>query len=296
MQQPYGIIPAMVTPMNNDETINEEQLRFQVNRMIEAKVHGLFCLGTNGEFYALSTEEKIDVIRIVVDENKGRLPIYAGTGCITTNETIYLSQKAQELGIDAISVITPYFVSASQEELSKHYEKIAHSVNIPLVLYNIPARTGNNIAPKTAAYLSKISNIVGIKDSSGNFENILNYLYYTDTDFTVLCGTDSLILWTLMAGGKGAITGIANIVPETMVKIYESWKAGDMVKARKAQDSIQPIRQCISMGNPNSIVKRAVNILGYPVGPAREPVAANEKNIDEAIKNALKKYFDLMEE
>jgi len=291
MYRPEGILAAMATPMTEDEKINEKELRNQVNRMIKAGVHGLFCLGTNGEFYALSMEEKLEVIRIVVDENKGRLPVCAGTGCITTAETIYLSRKAQELGVDAVSIISPYFVAVSQDELYNHYKEIAESIDIPIILYNIPMRTGVNFDYKTVARLSKIPNIVGIKDSSGNFDNILRYIESTNKDeFIVLSGNDSLILWTLMAGGTGGISGIANLFPELVASIYELWKAGKFDEARKAQDRLRPIRDTLKLGNPNSVVKRAMNLLGYPVGPARKPVSGDPEKLDPALKEAIKLY------
>jgi 4-hydroxy-tetrahydrodipicolinate synthase len=290
MYEPTGIIVAMVTPMTPDEEINEKELRRQVNRMIDADVHGLFCLGTNGEFYALSMEEKLEVIRIVLDENKGRLPVCAGTGCITTKDTIYLSQKAQELGVDALSIITPYFVSISQEELFNHYKQIAGAIDIPIIIYNIPARTGIHIDSRTVAKLSLIPNIIGIKDSSGNFNNILRYIEETGEHFKVLSGNDSLILWTLIAGGSGAISGIANLFPERLSSIYGLWRQGNIEKAKKVQHSIRPIRDTLKLANPNSVVKRAMNLLGYEVGPARSPVSGIDEKLDEELNKVLALY------
>ncbi len=290
MYRPYGVLPALATPMTEDEKINEKELRNQVNRMIAAGVHGIFCLGTNGEFYALTMEEKKEVIRIVLDENRGRLPICAGTGCITTRETIELTQKAKDLGVDAVSIITPYFVAVSQEELYDHYRIIARSVDVPIILYNIPSRTGVSLSCDTVYKLSQISNIIGIKDSSGNFDNILGYIEQTDEDFAVISGTDSLILWTLMAGGKAGVSGLANIIPERIAAIYELWKKGDQKGAEKAQSSIRPLRDCLSFGNPNSVVKRAMNLMGYPVGPARGPVPGTDGRNDEEILRVVKLY------
>lgn len=292
MFKPEGIIAALVTPITMDEQINETELRNQVNRQIEAGVHGLFCLGTNGENYILSQAEKLEIIRIVVDENKGRLPVYAGTGCVGTKETIELSQKAKELGVDALSVITPYFAAISQDELYTHFKAVAEAVDLPVVLYNIPARTGNNLDYTTVARLAEIPNIVAVKDSSGNFDNILRYLEATDpASFAVLSGNDSLILWTLLAGGTGGISGIANLFPVTMVKIYELWKQGDFVTAKAVQDSIRPIRDCLKLGNPNSVVKKAVNLLGYPAGPCKKPFDQLSDKAVLEIKRTLDTYY-----
>ena len=142
MFKPKGIITPIVTPMTEDEKINEGELRTQVNRLIACGINGIFALGTNGEVYALTTEEKLEIIRIVVDETKGRVPVYAGTGCISTRETIWMSRQAQKLGVDVLSIISPYFVAVSQDDIYRHYSAIAEAVDLPIVLYNIPARTG----------------------------------------------------------------------------------------------------------------------------------------------------------
>ena len=270
-----GIIPPILTPMNEDESINEKELRHQVNRMIEAGVHGIFAFGTNGESYALTPDEKVRVLEIVVEETKHRVPVYAGTGCVTTAETVKMSKKAEEIGADVLSIIVPWFAAASQDELYDHYRAVAEAVNLPIVLYNIPARTGNALAPATVARLAKdIPNIMGAKDSSGNFDNMKQYIELTanlDKDFAVLSGNDSLILPALVFGGKGGIAGCANVFPRTMVEIYEAFIAGDMERAKKVQDSIRVFRNCFKFGNPNTIVKLAAGLLGDPVGPCRKP-------------------------
>lgn len=166
-----GIIAAMVTSMHEDESLNEAEIRRQVNRQIAAGVDAVFCLGTNGEFYIQSEEEKLKVISIVVDEAAGRVPVYAGTGCPGTKATIELSLKAKALGVDVLSIISPYFAAISQKEIYNHYKAVAEAVDLPIVMYNMPARTGNNIDPATAAELAKIPNIAGIKDSSSNWED-----------------------------------------------------------------------------------------------------------------------------
>ncbi len=284
-----GIIPPIVTPMNEDESINGQELRNQVNRQIKGGVHGLFPFGTNGEGYILNEKEKEEVLSIVIDETKGRVPVYAGTGCISTKDTIRQSQMAKSLGADVLSIITPSFAAASQNELYDHYKAVAEAVDMPIVLYNIPARTGNALAPATVARLSKIENIVGAKDSSGNFDNMLQYIEQTreSGDFAVLSGNDSLILWNLLAGGTGGIAGCANVFPEVMASIYNYFVAGDLENARKAQDSIRSFRGCFKYGNPNTIVKTAVNLLGYPVGKCRAPFNQVPEEGIEALKKVL---------
>ena len=288
MKSIKGIIVPILTPMHGDESINEEELRHQIERLIAAGVHGIFPFGTNGEGYILSEAEKVRILEICVEQVHHRVPVYAGTGCISTRDTIRLSQKARDIGADVLSVITPSFAVASQHELYDHFRAVAESADLPLLLYNIPARTGNAIAPVTVKRLSQIDNIVGIKDSSGNFDMILQYIESTrGTDFTVLSGNDSLILWTLLAGGSGAISGCANVFPENMVAIYEHFTAGDMAAARAAQDVIRPFRNCFQLGNPNTITKAAAAMLGYPVGKCRAPFNQLSPEAENAIGRAL---------
>ncbi|MFT3876853.1 MAG: 4-hydroxy-tetrahydrodipicolinate synthase [Propioniciclava sp.] len=270
-----GIIPAIVTPFHDDESLNEAELRAHTRRMLDAGVHGVFPGGTNGEFFAMSASERLRVLDVVLDEVDGAVPVYAGTGAVTTREAIELSVAAEKAGASALSVITPYFGAASQPELIAHFTAVAESVSIPVILYNIPARTGNAIAPATLGELSKVPNIVGIKDSSGNYDTILQYLDRVEgQDFAVLCGNDALILWALLAGASGSITGVANVHPETMVGIYESWKAGDLEAAKRYQSSIRALRTVFRHGNPNTVVKIATGLLGRPVGPCRRPFSS----------------------
>lgn len=287
-----GIISANVTPMDSNEDINEKELRNHVNRSLAAGVDGVFCLGTNGEAYALNKEEKKFVIEAFVDEVKGRVPVYAGTGAATTRETIELSKIAEAAGADVLSIVAPFFAAASQQEIYNHYEAIAKSVNLPIVMYNIPARAGNAIAPETVQRLAQLDNIVGVKDSSGNFDNILQYIELTDPkEFAVLSGNDSLILWTLQAGGAGGITAVANLLPEIMVSIYSKFLEGDFQGAKVFQDSIRPIRNCFKYGNPNTIIKNATNMLGMPVGNNRAPFNYISPEAKDAIQATLEQYY-----
>lgn len=295
MKEIKGIIVPILTPMHEDETVNYEELVNQIERLIAAGVHGIFVFGTNGEGYILDEEEKAEIIRVAVKTVNGRVPVYAGTGCVSTRDTIRMSRKAKELGADVLSIITPSFAAASQEELIQHYETVANAVDMPILLYNIPARTGNALAPATVQKLSQVANIVGAKDSSGNFDNILQYIEKTrggDKPFTVLSGNDSLILWTLLAGGKGAIAGCANVFPHTMVSIYEKFTGGDLEGARRAQDSIRPFRDIFKFGNPNTIVKTAVKELGYPVGLCRAPFNSLSPAGLDALRKALQTCRD----
>lgn len=268
-----GIIVPIVTPMNEDESVNTDELRRQIDRQIDAGIHGIFPFGTNGEGYILDFDDKKLVLETVIDQVAGRVPVYAGTGCISTKETIEQCKMAEAAGADILSVITPSFAKASQHELVEHYTKVAEAVpNMPIVLYNIPMRTGNAIEPETVVELAKIDNIIGAKDSSGDWDNLSAYIELTkDLGFGVLSGNDALILKALKAGAKGAIAGCANVYPKNMVGIYENWAKGDLEAAETCQGNVVNLRSCFKYGNPNTVVKTAVNLLGYPVGKCRAP-------------------------
>lgn len=284
-----GIVVPIATPMHENESINLSVYQEQIDRQIEAGIHGIFCLGTNGEFYVMSEDEKLAVIEATVKYTAGRVPVYAGTGCASTRDTIRLSKQAEEMGVDALSIITPYFAAASQDEIVWHFTTVAEAVNLPIILYNMPARTGNIISPATAEKLSHIDNIVGIKDSSGNFDNMKQYIELTaERGFKVFSGNDSLILWNLLAGGSGGIAGCANVYPKTLASIYNTYVKGDVQKAMEIQDSIRPLRNCFKFGNPNTIVKAATAMQGVQVGKCRSPFNRLTEEALKAIGEVLK--------
>jgi len=233
---PKGVIPAVVTPMNKDESINESAFRKLLNYLVENGVHGVFIIGSQGEFYALTKEEKIRLMEIAVEEVNGRVPVYAGTGAIATREVIELNDAAEKIGVDAVSIITPYYISPTQEELYEHYAKIAKATKLPVLLYNNPGRTGGvKLEPRTVEKLAEIDNIVGIKDSSGDLTNTSDYIRRTkNKNFHVLAGRDTLILATLLYGGAGSIAATANVAPRLVASIYDYFVQGDLENAKRA--------------------------------------------------------------
>ena len=271
-----GIIPPVVTPMNpEDESVNIPELRNQIERQIAGGVHGIFPFGTNGEAYILSMGEKEEILEAVLDQVKGRIPVYAGAGCISTRDTVYLSKRAEAMGADVLSIITPSFALASQKELYDHYCEVARHVSIPIVLYNIPARTGNKLLPETVAKLARnVDVIMGAKDSSGDLDNLKAYIELTrdvGKDFAVLAGNDGNILPCLKAGGAGGVAGRANLWPRTIASIYDHFIAGELEQAQAAQDAVAALQRVFQFGNPNTIIKKGVAMLGYPVGDCRRP-------------------------
>ena len=291
-----GIITPILTPMNADESVNLEELRNQIERLIDGGVHGIFPFGTNGEGYILNEKENEAVLEAAIDQVKGRVPVYAGSGCISTADTIRMSVRAQELGADVLSIITPSFAVASQKELYDHYVEVAKHVDTPIVLYNIPARTGNKLLPETVAKLAKdVDVIVGAKDSSGDWENLKAYIQQTrdlEKDFYVLSGNDSLILPSLKEGGFGGIAGCSNVYPHVLSSIYNLFKEGKIEEAEAAQESIASFRAVFKYGNPNTVVKKAVSMLGYPVGDCRRPFNYLCEEGVEALKKVLKENAD----
>lgn len=282
-----GIIPAMVTPFDRQGKVSEDGLRKLVEHLMESGVHGLFPMGSQGEFYALEKEEKKKIMEIVLDQVEGKVPIYAGTGAITTKETIALTRMAKDVGVDAVSIITPFFVSPTQDELYEHYLAVAKSTSLPILLYNNPGRTGVSLSADLVVRLSQADNIVGIKDSSGDMTLTAEYIRRTGSHFSILAGRDTLIYGTLLYGGKGAIAATANVAPKLAVEIYEAYVKGDTERAKKAQAGLAPLRLAFSLGSFPVVIKDALGLIGIEVGTTRAPVRSLSENKRKILKNAL---------
>jgi 4-hydroxy-tetrahydrodipicolinate synthase len=278
----------MVTPFDAREDLNEEALRQLANNLIENGVHGLFPVGSQGEFYALTPAEKQRVLEIVVEETAGRVPVYAGTGAITTREVIALNKIAEQAGVDAVSVLTPYFINPTQDELYNHFIAIAEAASLPVLLYNNPGRTGGlNLSAGLVARLAEHPNIVGIKDSGGDMSLTSEYTRRTDDSFAVLLGRDTLIYAGLLHGAKGAIAASANIVPALVVEIYQAFVEGHLAQALEAQRRLAPLRLAFGLGTFPIVVKEALNLIGINAGPARGPVGPMSPESREELKKIL---------
>lgn len=269
-----GIIPPVVTPMTADQELDLPGLRRLIDLMLAKGVHGIFVLGTTGEFYALTDDEKQRVLADAVAHVGGRAPVYAGTGAETTREVVRLTRMAEREGAAGVSVITPYFIKPNQTELADHFRRIAESTSLPVVLYNNPATCGGlSIEPETVAKLAEVPNVIGIKDSSGDLQNTIELIRQTPREkFSVLNGRDTLILAALQAGAAGAIPASCNIAPDLCVGIYESFAKGNVDAAREFQSRLHGVRMAMSLGTGNSAVKEAMAILGRSAGPMRSPV------------------------
>ena len=286
--QPRGIIPAMVTPLTAEGKINVGSLRKLTNHLIEGGVHGLFAVGTQGEFYALNYEEKKKVIETVVGEARGRVPVYAGTGAVTTREAVALTQMAEAAGANAVSVITPYFIKPSEAELFDFFAAVAKSTRLPVLLYGNPARTGISLSPDFVIRASKIDNIVGIKDSSGDMTLTAEYIRRTGSSFSVLAGRDTLIYGTLCYGGKGAIAATANVAPRVVVEIYEAFMAGDHKRSLTAQYRLAPLRLAFDLGTFPVVIKEALTLIDIDAGVGIGPVGGIKPEAKAELKEILK--------
>lgn len=281
--KPYGIIPPIITPFSEDGSVNYAMLRKMVSHLIDQGVHGIFPMGTTGEFYAFEGGEYKRILTEVKNEIDGRVPLYAGANHITTRGVIELVKICEEVGVDAVSVLTPMFISQTQDELFNYFETIAKSTSLPIVLYNNPPKTNVNIAPATAERLSQIDNIVAIKDSSGDMSTALEYIRLTrdNPNFCVLMGRDTLIYPSLRCGAAGAIASCANVAPALIVSIFEKYSEGDDAGALDAQFRLAPLRAACSMGTFPSVIKEGLVMQGIDVGKCLEPISeltVGEKN------------------
>lgn len=291
MFKPYGVIPALVTPLDEHGNLKEDALRKVIDYTIEGGVHGVFILGSTGEIYGLDWEQKKRSIEIAVEQTAGRVPVYAGASEITTRDCIKLAKLAESIGgVSAISVLTPYFISPNKAELKEHYKTIAASTKLPVILYGNDDRTNVPIPVDLAVELADIDNIVGIKDSSGDMTRMAEYIRLTrGKEFNVLSGRDTLIYANLCYGGAGAIAACANVVPSIVAGIYDSFKAGDYAKALEYQYQLAPLRIAFGLGSFPVVMKEALRLVGIDVGYTLKPIGGlteeNRNKLVEILKN-----------
>lgn len=287
-----GVLTAIVTTFDRDGAFDPVRQREQVRRQLRAG-NGIFCGGTNGEFFVLNEQEKLAVTATCVDEVSGRAAVVAHIGEISTRETIRLGTQIARLGVDAVSAITPWFVPLKQQELIDHYRRVADALTVPLFLYNIPARTGNTLQPETVRTLAAHPNIIGIKDSAGSYDSLRGFLQATaDCDgFDVLNGPDSLIHQGFVEGCSAAISGLANVAPEAINAIWARFAAGDIAGSQQAQENVTGLRTALySIGFSPAAVKKAVSLLGFEVGESRYAVqfsAQEQQQIRQIVTHYL---------
>src|SRR4051794_30593362 len=243
-----GIIPPVATPMRADEELDLPRLRWFLDHLLTNGVHGIFVLGTNSEFYALDEREKQEVVATAVAHVNRRAPVFAGTGAETTREVVRLTKMAEREGADGVSVITPYFINPTQQEIYDHYRRVAEHTSLPVVLYNNPGTCGGvKIDVDTVARLAQIPNILGVKDSSGDLQNTAEYVRVVPDHFAVMMGRDTLIFYGLMAGARGAVPATGNIAPALLAEIYNTFRRGDLEASRAAQQRLNPLRLALGL-------------------------------------------------
>jgi len=273
MFKPEGIFPALVTPFTDDrKSVDEERLRILVNRCIELGVHGVVPCGTTGEFVNLTAEEKKRVIKTVIDEVNGRVPVIAGTGASGTAEALEMTKYAKDAGATAALIVTPFYLKPADRGIYEHYFTIASQVDLPIILYNIPQCTGLPLPWQMVEDLAQIPNIVAVKDSSGQLSFILAVLEKVRDKINVLCGHDEVVVAALAAGCSGAILASANVIPDIWVQIYNHVKSGELQQARELQYKVQKIARIIA-GSGAVGTKAALNMMKIKVGPPRQPLS-----------------------
>lgn len=292
--KPEGVFPAMQTPFTGQGNINENELRRLVNWLIKEGVDGLFPLGSVGEFIHLSPEQKIKVMEIVIDEARGRVPVIPSTTDSCARNCINLTRKARELGCEAVVIAPPYYYPISQEMLEEHYEQVARALpDVPIILYNIPL-FGTPLSYDVVKRLSRIENIIAMKDSSGSMLDLLHFMdkiRLIGEDINILVGREEMLYSGLMVGAKGTMSASVGIIPEAMVAIYRAWQEGNLEKAKEIQFSILLlIRAMFALPFPVGF-KTALEIRGFQMGEPQQPFSDAEQYNYFKIRSRLEKIM-----
>lgn len=278
---------AIVTPFTK-KGVNFEKLGELIDFQIKEGIDALIICGTTGEASTMPDDEHKSVIKFAVDKVNKRIPVIAGTGSNDTKHAIDLSKYAEEVGADAILSVTPYYNKTNQKGLYTHFKEIANSIKVPVILYNVPGRTNLNIAPKTVKELSKIDNIVAIKEC--NIEQVAEIINLCGDDFTIYSGNDDLAIPMLSLGGKGIISVMANIIPKQTHNMIDKYLLGDIDGARKLQLKYIDLISALFMDVSPIPLKAAMNLMGMDVGKCRLPLVELEEEQLESLKSVLEKH------
>jgi 4-hydroxy-tetrahydrodipicolinate synthase len=294
MFKPEGVYVAMLTPFTNDGGINEEEIRRIVDFLCESGVHGLFPVSSVGEYVHMTQEEKVRLMKIVVDQNHGRVKVTPGVGSTHPSDSIFLAKMAKEIGCDGVVVAPPYFYPLSQEMIEKYFETIADAIDLPIILYNIPLFS-QPLSYDMVKRLSRRKNIVAMKDSSGSMVDFLHFMdkiRLIGEDMHFLTGREETLLPCLMMGGKGCMSATSGILPEIMVGIYQAWKKGNYDEARDLQFSILlVVRAMFSLPFPLGF-KVALETRGFKMGPPKQPLSDAERFKYNTMKARIEKTMN----
>ncbi len=282
---------AIVTPMNADESVNYEKLQQLLEEQIAAGTDAVIICGTTGESACLTVEEHLDVIKACIDYVNHRIPVIAGTGSNCTRDAIHMSKEAEQMGADGLLCVTPYYNKATQKGLIEHYTKISDAVHTPIILYNVPSRTGCNLMPETIAYLAEhTENVRAVKEASGNISQIAKVKALAGDQIDLYSGNDDQIVPLLSLGGIGVISVLSNVAPRQTHEICQAWFDGEIEKSARLQlEALEIIDALFCEVNPIP-VKTAMNLMGKEVGPLRAPLCGmDEKNLAR-LKKAMENY------
>ncbi len=284
-----GAIVAIVTPFKNGK-VDEESLRRLIEEQIEAGTDGIVPCGTTGESTTLSHEEHDRVIEITIEAARKRVPVIAGTGSNSTAEALRLTRHAWEAGADGALMVCPYYNRPTQEGLYLHYRAVAEAVPIPILVYNIPGRTGTNCLPETLARLAEIRNIVGVKEASGSLKQMSDVIRLCGPDFAVLSGDDLFTLPLLALGGRGVISVISNVAPQEMAGMVDAFAAGDLERARSLHYRMAPLIDALFIETNPGPVKTALAMMGKIDEEMRLPLCPISEKSRTALKGVLQEY------
>ena len=286
---PKGIVIPVITPVTAEGVFKEAEYRRLLNYFIDNGVHGVFPFGTTGEFYAFDNGFFRHVLEVTMDEVKGRMDVYAGANHITPKGAIELAKIASECKVDALSVLTPMFVSQTQKEVEAYYRTVADGTDLPIVIYNNKPKTNVTVEPATIARLAKVDNIIAVKDSTGDMTNSEEYIRLTrdNPDFHVLMGRDTLIYAALCYGAVGVITSCGNVAPGIAVEIYNKFMAGDHAGALDAQFRLSALRIATNMGTFPVTIKEALKLIGFDTGDCVAPIQPLEDEQREKLRAVL---------
>lgn len=283
-----GIVPALVTPFHDDESLDLAALPRILDHVLEAGVHGVFVAGSQGEFWSLTLDEHDRLIRSVVEQVAGRVPVYAGASAVCTRDAIGLARQASAAGADAVTILAPHLIQPSPREVRQHIEAVAAAVDVPVVFYDHPARTGVRLDVELVADLGHRGVIAGVKESSGDLARALAYVAALPSGSSVMIGNDALVAPALLGGCAGAVASTANVAPALHVQIYEAVCAGDFVTAMALQRRLSLLRGAFALGTFPTVVRDAMSLIGIPVGACRAPV----QPLDEPARARLREALD----
>jgi len=269
-----GIWTPIPTPLTNQGKVDPDATRKLVDFHIQAGIDGLLPLGTSGEFALLSREEREGLVRTVVDQADNRVPVVAGVSDPSIENVIQLSSDAKKAGADGVIATPPYYFTTTDEGHYHHFKTISESIDLPLLIYNIPEWTHSFVAPDTVQRLSDEKLVVGMKYTEYNFLNLIRFLKASRSRISIFAGSDAMAYTNLEFGGSGAIIGSANVAPKVASKIFDDYKQGDLRGARESQEKLLPVIEALGVGKYPAALKQAMSLIGMPVGPLKEPLQA----------------------